>query len=775
VTLLGGWLLAPIVLVLLCTGTGLLLETVAGQRVPGPLVPGLGLAGLIVLAGLTTVGAWSAKFAPWLCLVAALGGFALGRARLRDAEPWALAALIAAFALVAGPSVLSGQASVAGYIKLDDSAIWLGLIAHFMEHGRDISMIPHSTYQLDLENWLNQGYPIGTFTPVGVTAKLSGQDYANVYQSAIAVYAGLFALGVYGVVLEFVQRRWAACVVAVVSVQASLFYGYAQWGSIKEIAAAALLPVLVGLAVHGGWRTVLLAGVVAGTYIDAYGIGGIVWAATGLGAGVVVALLRRERVVGVVTSFAGATALMAACAIPAWAVISRNADQTAHGAPTAQEDIGKLFAPLKTLQGAGLWPAGDFRLVPDPIWPARLLALLGLALAVVAVVVALRRRAFALPALVAAVVVAAVPVLKVGAPWIDAKVLAVTAPVILAASAAALFAAPGRWRIGAVATGLVLGAGCLASSWLVARDVYIAPHDELVELRAMGKQLDGKGPALVLNYEGYGTRYFLGPADDEGVSELRYNQIPSRSGSVFPNFTTAEIDDVDQAALFSYPTIIRRRTPVGSRPPSGYGQVHAGAYFEAWRRDGSPLPKRHISLGDPLAPGAKLPCGQVRNAALEAKRLVAAPAVNPVLVALTAGKLPSGWKTASDVRPRSDGRVTVPVTVPQAGVWRVWVGGATLGKLTVRIDGHEVGSYRHQLDASVGWLRFDARQLGAGAHTVTLDYARGWGAGRGSDDNQVPLGPVALSLDDQPALVRVPAGQARRLCDGRTYDWVETF
>lgn len=767
------------VLVLLCTGIGLALEAVAGTRVPGPFLPGLGLAGLMVLAGITTLADWSAELAPWLSVAVAVIGFAAGRPRadprLRAALPWAAGAAVFGYALIAAPSLLSGQGSIAGYIKLDDSAIWLGLIAHVMEHGRDISMVPRSTFQLDLVNWLAQGYPVGTFTPVGVAARLTGQDYANAYQPVIGVYVAFGALGIYGIVRDFVRHRWAAAAVAVIAVQASLFYGYAEWGSIKEIAALALLVTLVGLATTPGWRVTLLAGVVAGTFLDAYGIGGIVWSLTGLGAGAAVALARRDAFAGVLRGFAGAVPLAVIAAIPALAVISRNADQTQNGSPTTQNDIGKLFAPLKTLQGGGLWPAGDFRVLPDPIWPAQLLALLCLALMVAAVGVAIARRAWRLPALVVAAVAACAVVVKIGGPWIDAKALAITAPVPLAAAAALLLSAQGPWRAAAALGTLVLVAGALASSWLVARDVYIAPRNELSELRGLGRQLAGKGPTLVLNYEGYGTRYFLGPAADEGVSELRYNTIPSRSGQTFPNFSTAEVDDVAQSALFAYPVIVRRTTPVGSRRPSGYRPVHEGRFFEAWQRDGTPLPTDHLSLGTPLAPGAPLACAKARAAAAGASRLVAAPVVNPVLVGLDRGKLPAGWRAGSDVRPARDGTARLTVTLPQAGEWRVWVGGGVLGRLSVSFDGREVGSVRHQLDASVGWLRFGARRAGAGRHVVTLDYARGWGAGRGSATSQLPLGPLALSLENQPPLVRVPAAQAGRLCDGRTYDWLESF
>jgi hypothetical protein len=137
--------------------------------------------------------------------------------------------------------------------------------------------------------------------------------------------------------------------------------------------------------------------------------------------------------------------------------------------------------------------------------------------------------------------------------------------------------------------------------------------------------------------------------------------------------------------------------------------------------------------------------------------------------------VPDDWRIGSEVRPRSDGQARVPVDLPQASAWRVWVGGAVLGKLRVRVDGVDLGSVRHQLDASVGWMRFGEHTLRRGRHVVTLDYDRGWGAGRGTDDNQLPMGPVALTTEDQPPLVRVPASGVGRLCDGSTYDWVEAF
>lgn len=748
-TFAGGWLLVPLVLALLCGGIGRLL---ARETVPAPFVPGLGLAGLIVVSGLLTIADWSAELAAPVCAVLAAVGWILGpRPRV---DRWLVTVAGLAFVLAAWPSVGSGQGSVAGYIKLDDSAIWLGLIAHVMEHGRHIADVPPSTFSLDLKYWIGTGYPVGTFLPVGVAARLTGQDYANAYQPVLAVYVAIFALGAYGCVLQALRARWMACVAALVGAQASLFAGYVQWGAVKEACLVALLPVLAALAVRGGWRCAALAGAVGAAILDGFGIGGLVWpVAAAVTASLALLAGRTHRKLDIAKVWMGSAVAVGVLAVPAWATVSKNAHEVTAGAPTQAGDLGKLFQPLDVLQGAGLWPAGDFRVPPDPRWPATLLALLGIGLAVAGVAFAVRARAWRLPALVAVTVGAAIPVGIAGAPWIDAKILATTAPVLLAAATAGALA----WRP-ARALAVVLGLGAVASAWLVARDVYVAPRDELTELRGLGERLAGAGPTLVLNYEGYATRYFLGPAQDEGISDLRINQIPSRSGAVFPNFSTAEIDDVDQAALFSYPIVVRRTTPVGSRPPSGFEAIHRGRFFEAWRL--GRVPTRHIPLGTPLQPGGQLECRRARAAAEGAASLAAAPSVNPLI---------AGGPQA----PRS---TSVTVNVTQPGTWRVWVGGNVLGTLRVSVDGRGVGSLRHQLDASVGWLRFGAVRLGAGPHRVRLDYDRGhWRPGRGGAGNQLPLGPVALSYEDQPAVVRVAAKDVDRLCDGRDYDWLDTF
>lgn len=112
------------------------------------------------------------------------------------------------------------------------------------------------------------------------------------------------------------------------------------------------------------------------------------------------------------------------------------------------------------------------------------------------------------------------------------------------------------------------------------------------------------------------------------------------------------------------------------------------------------------------------------------------------------------------------------MSVPAAGRYRVWVGGAVLGRLEVRVSGRLAGVTVHELAHAGQWLRFDALELPAGPADVELRYTDDFRTGR-----SVPLplvGPVALTEEEPPPpLVRVPADRFTELCDGRRYDWIE--
>jgi hypothetical protein len=789
-SIVGGWLFAPLVLAVACCGVGLLIEVVVGVGLPGGLVPAVGLAGLVVLAGIPLAIGGAARLAVPLVAAAAVCGIVLGSPwrdpRLGRGAVCAALLALAAYALYSAPSLLSGQGSIAGYIKLDDSATWLATVDRALSHGRDVQVAP-SSYGETLRGWLGGGYPVGGFLPLGVAARLSGQDLAGAYQSTIAVLAAILALGLWTCVRSLVRSRALAAAAALVAVQASLLFGYTQWGGIKEACTAALLPPAAWLAARSGGALFALA-VVVGALCGVLGVNGLAWGAPALAIGVAVWLREHGEFDGrLLTRFAGLGALLAAAALPALTTL-RFAEQTtsASGGVANQSELGNLAHPLRLIQGAGIWPAGDFRVDPDPLAIALIAAVAVIAAAAAATVMSSVHRSWPLVALVVVAVAGTVPAVAIGSPWIDAKALAILSPVPLLAAAglAALALEQAREAVRAVgamsATALV--ALCAWSTIAIARDVSVAPRAQLAELRDVGRAIAGRGPTLQLDFDVYGDRWFLRDADPDGATDLRSRSVRSMTGGSFPALSTAEVDDVATADLWAYRTIVRRRSPVASRPPGAFRLTFAGRYWEVWERSpAAPAPLAHVALGG-RTPVGRPACSVARALARTpgTRTLGAVARQAPIVVDLDKAAVPGSWRTPAGVRPVTDGLAAVRLQVPVAGRWRLWIGGSVLGQLEAQVDGRAVGSYRHELAYGGQWLRFGTAALIAGPHTLTLRYRRGpfWRSGRGAPTDQAPLGPVALSPQDADGglpVVRVPAGAFRRLCDGRAYDWLEAY
>ena len=270
-----------------------------------------------------------------------------------------------------------------------------------LEHGRNLAGVAPSSYSRTLEAWLGSAYPIGAFLPLGVTARLTGQDLANAYQPVLAVMAAIAAMGMAACVRPLLGSRAWAAVAGLVAVQASLLLGYAQWGGIKEICAVALLAPAAWLAVRGG-RALALLVVVVGAIGGVLGVSGVAYAGPALALGAFVALRSRPPLARAVRDGALLGALLAAVSLPVLTTLdfARQITSSSGGLVTA-DDLGNLLRPPPLLQGAGLWPVGDLRLDPDPLLLALIAALTVLVAALAAVALAVRRRAWALPALLA--------------------------------------------------------------------------------------------------------------------------------------------------------------------------------------------------------------------------------------------------------------------------------------------------------------------------------------------------------------------------------------
>ncbi len=228
--MLVSWLLFPVLLAALCLGCGLLLEALAGRRIPGALLAPLGFAVLLVIAWLFTSLGETASLATPAVVLAALAGGALGYPwQGRRPDRLALAAALAVFAVYAAPIVLSGDPTFAGYIKLDDTATWMTLADRVMDHGRDLSGLEPSSYQATLAANLPGGYPVGTFLPLGIGTKLTGTDVAWLVQPYMATMAALLSLTLYWLARPLVESRPLRALAGFGASQSALLFAYSLW------------------------------------------------------------------------------------------------------------------------------------------------------------------------------------------------------------------------------------------------------------------------------------------------------------------------------------------------------------------------------------------------------------------------------------------------------------------------------------------------------------------------------------------------------------------
>ena len=128
----------------------------------------------------------------------------------------------------------------AGYVKLDDTATWLGTLDYVLEHGTQ----RHGPRAVDLRGdadvLAGRRVPDRQLLPLGVT-QLVDVDPAWTWQPYLSFLAALLALVLYELVGGSSARASCAPLVAVTASASALLYGYALWGGVKELYAAVLL------------------------------------------------------------------------------------------------------------------------------------------------------------------------------------------------------------------------------------------------------------------------------------------------------------------------------------------------------------------------------------------------------------------------------------------------------------------------------------------------------------------------------------------------------
>jgi hypothetical protein len=782
-SLLVPWLVFPLVLALLSLGCGLLLEQLSATDLSTALLLPAGLAVVIVAAEFATMTSATAAFATPLVVALAVTGWGLSLPWRRvRVDLFALAAAVGAFAALGAPVVLSGSATFTGYIKLDDTATWLALTDRVMAHGHSLAGLAPSTYRTTLEVTLAKGYPFGAFLPMGVGRTLTGENTVWVFQPYLAFLDGGLALCLYALTASVVRSRPLRALIAFVAAQPALLFGYALWGGMKEIAAAALLALLAALLAPilkepGSLRAALPAAVASGAVLGTLSIGGVVWLAPLLVPTVVVLGVLHggafsARLVGV---FAGAALVLA---IPT--LLS--------GTPFVGliSSVGNLFGPLSKLQFFGIWPTGDFRLRPSELSATRVLIAALIVAGLIGLTFAWRQRAWTLLLYVAGLTIGCVLVVSFGSPWVDAKGLATASPApVLAGMAGAAVLVERHHRVEGMLLAGAIAVGVIWSNVLAYHEVTLAPRGQLAELVTIDDKFKGEGPTLLNEFSPYGARDLLRDLDPESPSELRPRPVALRNGQVLQKGTSADIDEFDLGAVLTYRTLVVRRSGTGSRPPSIYRLIWAGSYYEVWQRP-TAAPSdilEHLSLGSRYQPAATPNCGDVQRLAGLARNggmlaMVARPPTTTV--ELSSAPYPAGLQRSVEDRRviylRRQTTLVLDAPVSSSGSYDVWLGGSFLSRLSLSIDGRSLAARRHELNWPGQYSPMGEVDLTAGTHRVTVTY-KGPDLHPGSGgEPPFGAGPIVLSrvTSEDLRVTHVSPARWRSLC-GKSFDWIEAL
>ena len=293
-------------------------------------------------------------------------------------------------------------------------------------------------------------------------------------------------------------------------------------------------------------------------------------------------------------------------------------------------DLGNLTAPIPAIASTGVWISGDYRF-PQYVHhgPSDVLAVLVLVLAACGLVFAIRRRAWSVVWLGVAGVVSLYYVAHRYGPWIQFKADTLTSPISLLlafAGVGALMRVSRRVLVGALPA-LAIAAGVLAGNALLYHDTTLAPYARLHNLEYIGKRFAGKGPTLTPDFEEY-AEYYL--RDDNQTSMVNGPTLELRPGvnrATEPGGIFAyDLNEFPLGWVESFRTIVMRRNPLASRPPSNYRLVYLSPYYAVWQRDQpATTVYAHVPIADRPGYRDAALCAEVAASARKSARLRRSP------------------------------------------------------------------------------------------------------------------------------------------------------
>jgi hypothetical protein len=497
-------------------------------------------------------------------------------------------------------------------------------------------------------NAVRFGYPTGPQAVAATAAEATNsslQDSFNGLLLVIPVFTALTALGVMGG-LSPPRRVIAASLVAMPYLAAS----FLAQSAFKETAMALLVLAFAvtlrdlaflnrkpdyGGGAHPRRALIIVLMLLAASSVFVYSIPGLIWFALALPIWVVLefgtgglrvdldaarGVLRRHR------------RMIVAIAIIVVAVAAFSAAQLAgfvDKVGMVQGSAGRLSSPVFPGEALGIWPEGDFRIVRGDVDGAYIAVAIALLAAGIGALAALRRRDWGLLAVGASTVIVYVGARLWASIYVQAKALAVMAPLVALAMLLALFApnwAPddqpreadsdaepaGRWRrlrgpkvtMARYAFGGIVAACLAASAFLALRAAPVGFGQRGAELEGLAGLIPDDSVVFfgVDRFAGYWLRGTLMKSPGGYVPA----GVKARRSKTWQQGYSMDFDTVRPGTLDDFDYAITTRAGYQSSAPPNFKPVAETASFTLWKRNG-PTPDQGI-IEKPYKPGRTLGC-----------------------------------------------------------------------------------------------------------------------------------------------------------------------
>ena len=655
------------------------------------------------------------------------------------------------------------------------------------------------------------GYPIGPQAVAVIAAQVTGASLVSAFNGLLLAIPALTALtALAGLPRMPAGRRLAIAVLTALPYLAASFMAQSAF---KETAMALfVLAFALALASRSGtaaepgappWRSIIGIGLLlAGASVFTFSAPGLAWFAISLPLWIVFEVLAgrspvnwgavRDGLLAHKITLAGAVVILIAIAVVAFTPAREFASKIAD----VQASAGRLSSPVFPGEAFGIWPAGDFRIVRGDVSGSLLAVGIGVLAAAYGTWVLIRARQLALLAMLITGGLIYIATRFVAEIHVQAKALAVMAPLVMLISLRALLAPTLVSRLSSSgprsrderratrdlarnACGVAVLLLATASTLLALRDTPIGFDDRQLALERLAERAEGEPVAFlgVDRFAGYYLRGTLARAPAGYVPE----EIDARPEKVWQQGLAADFDSLDSGQLDKFKYAITTNSAFQSNPPPNFRRVGADGDYVLWERQ-SETPRAKVLPEEGKVdgafvfnPGATFDCTGGKPARDGEAVVMAQPAVaqygnwdHPAPPEARVAGQERGWQ--------APGTASIAIDVPESGEYDLSLQYHSQVPLTVSFDGDRVA----ELPASLEGMYLSGSGRGAywpagsvdasaGKHELTVEAAEPSGlAGTLDARRLVWLGNAAASPSTPPLTVAV-ADACNRYVDHYAY------